>query len=174
MQAMLSYVSDLVVPINQQRMKQGSGAGEGGSRQQVLADKRLYSEAVREAVLMWSPLLGLNIPAWAQHGNDSQTLLAAAARGVGGSGGPLTESRPPVPPGMPPKGPPPKGPPPDGISSRKHAVLKQVLADQQKLQVEQDIAMQGAKSILVSKQTLKKLIQQQRELKHQNRDSLRR
>jgi hypothetical protein len=171
MQAMLSYVSDVVIPF---KAKRSSRPGDPVKRGEMLQDKQLYSAAVREAVLMWSPLLGLNIPNWAHHSKDAGLALQTAVRGSGDSAV-LTDARPP-----PPKGPPPQGPPPgvarapEGISAKKVAVLRSVLADQQKLQAEEDIASEGVKSILLSKQTLQKLLKQQQSLKLQSKDSLRR
>lgn len=165
MQAMLSYVSDVVIPF---KAKRSSRPGDPVKRGEMLQDKQLYSAAVREAVLMWSPLLGLNIPNWAHHSKDAGLALQTAVRGSGGSAA-LTDARPP-----PPQGPPPGvARAPEGISAKKVAVLRSVLADQQKLQAEEDIALEGVKSILLSKQTLQKLLKQQRSLKLQSKDSLR-
>lgn len=139
----------------------------------MLRDKELYRAAVREAILMWSPLLGLNIPSWAQHSKNAQAALQVAVKGTGDPAL-LSDARPP-----PPKGPPPQGPSsgglraPEGLSARKAAVLRSVLADQQKLQAEEDIAAEGAKSILLSKQTLQKLLKEQKVLTLEGKESLR-
>ena len=81
MKALLSYVGDLVMPYSGKSITRTAAGNallqEQGSKARPLArlagvlDQGKYDTAVREAVSLWSPLLGAHLPAWAKPSMDA-------------------------------------------------------------------------------------------------------
>jgi hypothetical protein len=184
MKALLSYVSDLIVPFSKgEERKRGAD---------ILVDSVAYQSAVNEAMVLWTPLLGLNLPNWVQHSRDPPGL-AATLRNRSALGSKerdefegtvshsnfemkSTDLTSPSPYAIP-------IPPPndtrtsgarDQITPAQADVLKEALAAQQKQQQLADMAREGARSILLTRATLRGLLRKELLFQNQNKDLFRR
>lgn len=188
MRALMSYVSDLVLPYTKTNGPRLSRTNPDASK--ALMDPSLYNEAVKEAIALWTPLLGLNIPRWVQSAidqksaervvrsfpNDSSTKKISSSTQLKDSSN-LSDSM-------------------DiskiyndtiqissvqssessidtSLSQQKiiHSVLHGV---PQPDQIHQQMAQEGSRAILISKQTLKKLLREELLLQRQNKEQFRR
>jgi hypothetical protein len=73
MQALMSYVSDLIVPFPHSLLSStGNRKQSSSDNTSALLNASLHADAVKEAIALWTPLLGLNIPRWAEQAKDSR------------------------------------------------------------------------------------------------------
>lgn len=67
MKALLSYVGDLVMHTPVSRKDRESNS-VGVAKGELPVDPQRYKDALKEAVVLWTPLVGVNLPKWVQQG----------------------------------------------------------------------------------------------------------
>ena len=75
MRALASYVVDLVMPYNKLDAKSSSGVGGISNRMKGVWDGKKYMQGMKEAIQMWSPLLGTILPPWIKNAHDHARSL---------------------------------------------------------------------------------------------------
>ena len=79
MRALASYVGDLVMPYNKLNTASSSGVGGISNRMKGVWDGRKYMQGMKEAIRMWTPLLGTILPPWIKNTHEYTRTLAGEA-----------------------------------------------------------------------------------------------
>lgn len=168
---MMSYVGDVVMPFKVKGDKaMGSFITRPGHK--ILKSEAAYADAVKEAMLLWSPLFGSSLPKWAEGRKMKDKGAAAQMKGrthvlnmhINDALASLPA-------------------PPAPARSAMHVtqemktkakVVKSVLHNQQMTDAQRRMAMEGVQSILITKSSLKRLLRKELALKEQSKDTFRR
>ena len=118
MRALMSYVGDNVAPFNFKGEK-AMGSFVTRKTEKMLTNNNSYSDIIKEAVLLWSPLFGATPPHWATNKKKQDSSVAVLSK----------------------------------VTSLKNTVRSEQISRQQK-----EMAIEGARSILITKGSLRRLL----------------
>ena len=162
----MSYVGDTVLPFN---FKGDKAIGSFVTRKSpMMTSSSAYSDAIKEAVQLWSPLFGATLPLWAknrkqpeiQPGPEVRELTAKVAQAAASI-------------------PPPPAPTRSTVTvtktmKSKVQTLKTVIRNEQISEKQKRLAVEGAESIIITKGSLRRLLRNELQLKEKSKDSYRR
>lgn len=163
MRALMSYVGDTVMPFT---FKGDKAIGSYVTRKTpMLTSSHAYSDAITEAVQLWSPLFGATLPLWAKNrkqkrGRQTNEMTSQIATAIASI--------------------PPPPAPERSLSTvltgsqTKEKILQNIAKNDHINEKQRRLAMEGAQSILITKGSLKRLLRNELHLKEKSKEAYRR
>ena len=170
MRALMSYVGDTVLPF---KFKGDKAIGSYVTRKSpMLTSSHAYSDAITEAVQLWSPLFGATLPQWAKTRKQKPKPKQSGVQSSQGTKD-LTNQIAMA-----------SLPPPPAAAHNTTSVpkelqgkvktLQNVIKNDQINEKQKQMAIEGAQSILITKGSLKRLLRNELQLKEKSKEAYRR
>jgi hypothetical protein len=165
MRALMSYVGDTVMPF---KFKGDKAIGSYVTRKSpMLTSSHAYSDAIKEAVQLWSPLFGATLPLWAMNRKQVSTQARPSTRQLTSQIDSAVASL------LPPPAPLRTGVRISQGLSSKVKTLQSVVKNEQINDRQKKMAIEGAQSILITKGSLKRLLRNELQLKEKSKQAYR-